>query len=409
MGGGKHHVIVGGSAAGVAAALAMRRSGFEGRVTIVDAGPELPYERPPLSKAIGGEATLRPIVPAEVYRSAGIDLRLGTRVDGLYPSAGTVWLSDGGELRADRVLLATGVSARRPPVPGADLRNVLTLREAGDARRLARAIGAGGPLVVVGGGFIGLEVAAAARAAGHDVIVVEMTPLPLSAALGRPLAELVTALHRDEGVRVRTGVTVEAFHGAGTVAEVLLSTGERLPAAAVVLGVGVVPNDTLAVDAGVRSHHGIVVDRHGRTSHPWIYAAGDVTSQPHPHLPAPGRIEHWDNAQQQGAAVGATMAGDPRSHDALPYFWSEQYGRTLQMYGRPREGDQLLLRPDASPRRFVALWRRDGVVVAAAGLDAAGDLATARRLIERGVTIPADVLRDPDASLRTIARSLAGA
>lgn len=409
MGGGEHHVIVGGSAAGVAAALAMRDSGFEGKVTIVDAGPELPYERPPLSKAVGGEAALRPIVPAEAYRSAGIDLRLRTRVEGLYPSAGMVWLSDGGELRADRVLLATGVSARRLPVPGADLRNVLTLRDADDARRLAQVIGEGGPLVIVGGGFIGLEVAAVARAAGLEVTVVESAPSPLSAVLGPPLAELVTALHLDEGVRVRTGVTVEAFHGAGTVAEVQLSTGERLPAAAVVLGVGVVPNTTLAVDAGVRSHHGIVVDRHGRTSHPWVFAAGDVTSQPHPHLPAHGRIEHWDNAQRQGAVAGATMAGDLRTHDAVPYFWSEQYGLTLQMYGRPREGDQPVLRPDASARRFVALWRRDGIVVAAAGLDAPADLAMARRLIERRAAVPADVLRDPSANLRALARSPAGA
>ncbi|WP_433227002.1 NAD(P)/FAD-dependent oxidoreductase [Actinomadura formosensis] len=403
----EHYLIVGGSAAGVAAAFALRRSGFEGQVTVVEAGAELPYERPPLSKALGtGEAaSLRPIVPAEDYRAAAVGLRLRSRVDRLDPARRTAWLCDGSALRADRILLATGASARRLTIPGSDLPGVMTLRDADDARRLAVAISAGGPVVVIGGGFIGMEVAAAARAAGCAVTVVEAAALPLVGALGRPLAELVTALHREHGVHVRTGASAEAFHGSGTVGEVRLSTGERLPAAAVVVGVGVVPNDTLAAAAGIRCDGGIVVDLQGRTSHPWIRAAGDVTVQPHPHLATAGRIEHWDNALRQGAVAGAAMAGGLRVHDGLPYFWSEQYGLTLQVLGRPRTGDELLLRPGAGPRRFLALWRRGGAVVAAAGLDTVRDLAAARKLIETRTMVSAGKLLDPATDLRLLARS----
>ncbi|MES9537678.1 FAD-dependent oxidoreductase [Actinomadura sp. NPDC000600] len=403
----EHYLIVGGSAAGVAAAFALRRSGFDGRVTVVEAGAEPPYERPPLSKGLGagGAVPLRPIAPAEDYRTAEVDLRLRNRVDRLDPARRTVRLRDGSTLRADRVLLATGASARRLTVPGGGLNGVMTLRDADDARRLAAAIGTGGPVVVVGGGFIGMEVAAAARAAGCDVTVVEASALPLAGALGRPLAELVTALHREHGVHVRTGASAEAFHGSGTVDEVLLSSGARLPAAAVVTGVGVVPNDTLATGAGVRCQGGIVVDLQGRTSHPWIWAAGDVTVQPHPHLARAGRIEHWDNALRQGDVVGAAMAGGLRAHDGLPYFWSEQYGLTLQVFGRPRTGDELLLRPGAGPRRFLALWRRGGAVVAAAGLDTVRDLAAARKLIETRAMVSAGKLLDPEADLRLLARS----
>jgi 3-phenylpropionate/trans-cinnamate dioxygenase ferredoxin reductase subunit len=220
---------------------------------------------------------------------------------------------------------------------------------------------------------------------------------------------LVTELHRQEGVRVLTGAKIEAFLGTEEAQEVLLSDGERLPAAAVVVGIGVVPNDELAAAAGaeVRNGQGIVVDACGRSTHPWILAAGDVTVQPHSRLAEPGRIEHWDNAQQQGAAVGATMAGDPQVHDAVPYFWSEQYGLTLQMVGRPWADDRLVVRPGAGPRGFSAFWLRDGLVAAAAGLDAVRDIAMAKKLVERKAPVSAEVLADASVELRALVRETA--
>ncbi|MFF7251361.1 NAD(P)/FAD-dependent oxidoreductase [Embleya sp. NPDC008237] len=419
-----HHVIVGGSAAGISAALALRRHGFAGRVTVVEAGSELPYERPPLSKALaGGEhAFLHAILPRQAYAEQRITLFPATRVLALDPEHRAVELDDGQTLYADRVLLATGMLPRTLPVPGAELPGVLTLRDVRDARALAARLRAGGPVVVVGGGFIGLEVAAVAREAGLDVTVVEMGARPLEGPLGPVLAARMTALHERAGVRLRTGVSVTAFTGDTHVTGVRLTDGQLLPAATVVVGVGVRPDTALAEAAGVLCDDGIVVDRHCRTSVPWILAAGDATNQPHPHLPTRGRIEHWDNAVQQGAVAGAVLAGVPESHTALPYFYSEQYGRTLQMYGRPAPGDEFVLRTEAATTvdpvdpaeagepadgGFLGFWTRGGITVAAAGLDRARELRAARTLIERRLPVHAAALASPTTDLRALARTAA--
>ncbi|MFD9722040.1 NAD(P)/FAD-dependent oxidoreductase [Streptomyces sp. NPDC059076] len=406
----QHHVVVGGSAAGIAAALSMRQHGFQGQVTVVEAGGELPYERPPLSKALteADPAFARPIVPESVYTEQRVDLRLGTRVLALEPASRAVVLDDGRTLHADRVLLATGVIPLTLSVPGAGLTGVVTLRDARDARVLAARLRRGGPLVVVGGGFIGLEVAAVAREAGLDVTVAELGALPLEGPLGAVLAQRVTDLHRRAGVRLRTGVSVAAFTGSGEVSGVRLTTGEVLAAATVVVGVGVRPDTSLAERAGVRCDRGIVVDQYCRTSEPWILAAGDVTNQPHPLLTARGRIEHWDNAQRQGAVAGAVMAGAPRPHTALPYFYSEQFGMTLQMYGRPCPDDEFVLRrddPAATDGGFLGFWTRRNTLVAAAGMNRPGDLRAARVLIERRVRVDAPSLASSATDLRALARA----
>ncbi|MEU6259560.1 FAD-dependent oxidoreductase [Streptomyces sp. NPDC047043] len=406
MSGTEQYVVVGGCAAGVSAAFALRQHGFEGSVVLLEAGTEAPYRRPQLSKVLGDTPdALRPIADPESYAERRIDLRLGTRVERLDPAARTVHLADGTSLHADKVLLATGVAARRPDLPGIGLDGVLSLRDPDDALRLGKAIRDGGPVVVLGGGFIGMEVAAVARTAGCEVTVLEAAPAPMLAALGRELADLVTAFHRERGVRVLTDAKVTALDGNGTVEAVVLASGERIPATTVVVGVGVVPNDRLAAEAGVRCDGGIVVDLHGRTSDPWVFAAGDVTVQPHPHLAAAGRIEHWDNAQQQGVVAARAMLGELQDHDTVPYFWSEQYGLQLQMVGRPRPGDTQVLRKDATPSRFMAFWLRDGGVVAAAGLDTVRDVVAARRLIARSASYPVDQLADPGTDLRALARS----
>ncbi|OPC77226.1 hypothetical protein B4N89_42560 [Embleya scabrispora] len=414
-----HHVIVGGSAAGISAAVALRRHGFAGNVTVVEAGGELPYERPPLSKALaGGEhAFLHAILPRQAYAEQRITLLSATRVLALDPDRRAVELDDGRTLYADRVLLATGVLPRTLPVPGAELPGVVTLRDVRDARALAARLRAGGPVVVVGGGFIGLEVAAVARGVGLDVTVVETGARPLAGPLGPELAARVTTLHERAGVRLRTGASVSAFIGRTHVTGVRLTGGQVLPAATVVVGIGVRPDTALAEAAGVLCEDGIVVDRHCHTSVPWILAAGDATNQSHPHLPARGRIEHWDNAVRQGAVAGAVLAGVPESHTALPYFYSEQYGRTLQMYGRAAAGDEFVLRAEAADPvdptdpagGFLGFWTRAGVLVAAAGLDRPRELRAARALIERRVPVAAAALASPATDLRALAQPAAKA
>jgi 3-phenylpropionate/trans-cinnamate dioxygenase ferredoxin reductase component len=383
---------------------ALRVHDFTGRITLVDHDPHLPYERPPLSKLSGVE--LRPIVPQERFAELDVELRLGDEVVDVDPATRTVTLASGHTDTVTGLLLCTGVEARNLDVPGADLANIQALRTAADSASLADRLRAGGPLVVVGGGFIGLELAALAREAGQDVTVVEMCDLPLQ-RLDARLGALVLELHQDRGVRFALGRTVTAFEGDGSVETVVLDDGSRLRADTVVVGVGVVPRVELAVAAGAEvDEHGIVVDDLGRTRVPWVYAAGDVASQPHPALAARGRIEHWDVAMKHGAAVGATMAGTPTPFVEEPYVWSDQFGLTFQLFGRPRETDELALRAGATPKSYLAFWVRDGRIAAVAGLDRSREVGAARRLIGVDVTGHTAALVDDTVDLRSLLKTI---
>jgi 3-phenylpropionate/trans-cinnamate dioxygenase ferredoxin reductase component len=334
-------VMIGASAAGVSAAMASRRAGFTGQIVVVGAEPHPPYERPPLSKQLVDvddvESALRPIVPADQLRSNQVELRLGLRAQAIDPSAAGVLLDDGEILPADSVLLATGASPRRLEVPGSDLEGICYLRTADDALQLGRHLRSEAPVVVIGGGFIGLEVAAVARDLRRQVTVVEALRQPLLGAVGPLLGSVFAAVHREQGVRLLLDTGVTAFRGAGDVVEAVeLADGQTIPAATVVVGIGVRPETDLAATAGVVFDDGVVVDHHGRTSLPWLFAAGDLASRPHVHCPAPRvRIEHWNNALHQGAVVGRTMAGRPSTDDSVPYFWSDQFDVKLQLFGRP--------------------------------------------------------------------------
>ncbi|GAA1852613.1 FAD-dependent oxidoreductase [Pseudonocardia ailaonensis] len=411
-------VVVGASAAGVATAIELRANGFTGPVTLVDADPRLPYERPPLSKGLLGAAAtngtddLVPIRPPQTYVDLDIELRLGEQVLELDPVRRRV-RTTAGELPADHVVLATGVSARKLDVPGADAANVLYLRNAADARALADQLAHGGPLVIIGAGFIGLEMAAVAREHDISVTVVEAALHPLARVLGGEAAQLMIDLHRNRGVEFLLGATVSRLEHlpgvegpSGTVGAVCLAGGRRIPTATVVVGVGVEPNVELARAAGaIVDEHGIVVDGYGRTSDPWIFATGDVASQPHPELVAPGRIEHWDVALRHGAAVGATIAGNPTRFVDPPYAWSDQYGGTLQLIGRGRPSDELVLRRDAEPGRFLAFWVRDGAVGAVAAMGMAREIGAVRRLVIDRVPVAAEDLASPELDLRSVLRA----
>ncbi|MEW2397230.1 FAD-dependent oxidoreductase [Streptomyces sp. NPDC046862] len=402
-----HHVIVGASIAGVSAAAAMRENGFDGTITLVDAQRLLPYERPALSKVADPEKAVRPIFPDGYYAEHDIDLALGARVRRLDDDRHRVVLDSGADLPADRVLLTTGASCRRLGVPGEGLANVHTLRTADDARHVFASLERGGPLVVVGGGFIGLEAAAVARTMGAEVTVVEAGELPLHGPLGPSVARLMTRLHQEHGVRVVTHQSVRRFLGSQAVQEVVFTGGRRLPAATVIVGIGVVANDQVAREAGATCRDGVVVDGHGRTDHPWLWSAGDVASQIHPGVGTRGRIEHWDVAMRHGAAVGASMAGRPTVNTAVPYFWTDQYGKSLQMFGRARPQDRVVLREQATPERFLAFWLREDRVVAVAGLDEAKAVRAARALVDSGAPVSAEVLADPSTDLRALSRGLA--
>lgn len=401
--GHRHHVVVGASAAGVAAALSMRSAGFEGSITVVDGAEELPYQRPPLSKSTSDLADPKPIVPRSTYVDHDIELILGEPVASLDEEAGRVVLASGADLQADAVLLATGVVARRLGVPGENLGNVVALRDIQDARVLAARLDHGGPLVVVGGGFIGLELAAVARLRGQQVTVVESMAVPLAGAVGDHVGSLITDMHKSHGVRVLPRRTVVELRGSGDVGSAVLDDGGELEAATVLVGCGVMPHVDLAREAGVTTRDGVIIDALGRTNRSWIWAAGDVASFQNPFTDGRRRIEHWDVATGLGAAVGANMAGAHSPYDDVPYFWSDQYDQHLQMYGRRRPGDRLTMRPSSSPDGFLAFWTREGRVVAAASIGEPRQLRLAKRLLERRIRVREADLADSRRSLKELA------
>lgn len=390
------HVIVGACLAGAKAAEAMRDNGFDGSVVLVGDERARPYERPPLSKGFlkGEEAKDKVYVHPEAwYADHDVDLRLGVTVTGLHRKAKEIELAGGERLGYDRLLLATGSSPRKLPVPGADLKGVHYLRKLGDSETLRERFRQGGLLVVIGAGWIGLEVAAAARHHGVEVTILEPQPAPLQAALGSEIGDIFATLHRANGVHVRTGTGVKTIEGSdGRVSGVTTTAGQSLPAGLVVIGVGASPNTRLAVAAGLEVENGIVVDELLRSSDEAIWAAGDVANAYNPLLDERLRVEHTANAANQGKAAGALMAGQGEPYAKLPYFFSDQYDLSMEYHGHvgPRGYDDLVLRGDpASGSPWLAFWLREGRVLAGMNVndwDAADGikaLARARAAVDR--------------------------
>ncbi len=365
-------VIVGGGLAGAKAAETLRAEGFDGEVVLFGAEPELPYERPPLSKGylLGKDNRDSAFVhPADWYPEHDVDLRAGVTVAMIDPAAHLVTF-DGGTVGYDKLLLTTGAAARRLDIPGAGLGNVLYLRTLPESEALKAAFTAGARVVIVGAGWIGLEAAAAAVSAGSAVTVLEPQPSPLYGALGPELGGKFADLHRAHGVEFRFGEAAAEFRAAGPgsarVGSVLTSGGDELPADVVVIGIGVVPNDALAKSAGLEVDNGVVTDSALRTSDPDIYAAGDVANTYLPLFGRHVRVEHWSNALNGGKAVATSMLGQQLEYNRVPYFFSDQYDLGMECAGLPSPGsyDQVVYRGDSGTFEFIAFWLADGRLVA---------------------------------------------
>ncbi len=359
-------VIIGGGLAGAKTAEALRDEGYAGSIVLLAEERHLPYERPPLSKGLlQGEQELSDalVFPQAWYAEHHVDLRVGVAATLVDAAAHQVLTSDGGRTPYDALVLATGASPRRSTLPGADLPGVLYLRTVEDAERLREAFRPGARVVIIGGGWIGLETAAAARAAAADVTVLEMASQPLLAVLGERLGASFAALHREHGVDLRTEVTVaaieaiEAAEGSQRVCAVRLADGTVLPADVVVVGVGATPNVDLAVAAGVDVDNGILVDAQGRSSDPDIFALGDVANADTPAFGARLRVEHWANALDRAPTVAQGILGRPGTFDKLPFFYSDQYDLGLEYagHGDPRTQD-IVIRGDLDGREYVAFW-----------------------------------------------------
>jgi 3-phenylpropionate/trans-cinnamate dioxygenase ferredoxin reductase component len=405
------YVIVGASLGGAKAAETLRAEGFDGPLIMIGSENELPYERPPLSKEyLRGKAERESIFthPRDWYAGANIDLRLGTTVTAIDRAAHQVTLSDGSQVGYAKLLLTTGSSPRQLPVPGHDLEGVLYLRTVGDSERIKAAIREASQVAVIGGGWIGLEVTAAAREAGVGATVVETAALPLLNVLGREVARVFADLHRKHGVDLRLGAEVAEITGSGgRVTGVRLGDGSHVAADAVIGAIGITPNVELAEAAGLDVANGITVDAQLGSSDPDIYAAGDVASAFHPLLGKHIRIEHWANALNQPQAAARAMLGQAVSYDRIPYFFTDQYelGMEYSGYVEPDGYSEVVFRGDVAGLEFLAFWLADdGRVLAGMNVniwdvnDAIQALVRARRPVDKAA------LRDPSVPLESLSR-----
>ncbi len=386
-------VIVGAGQAGVQTAEALRAGGYQGSITLLGDEPHGPYHRPPLSKAwLAGEMDAAQLVmrAPEMLARKGIELRTGVTVQGIDRDAKNLQLADCSTLPYTGLVLATGATPRALPLPGGDAAGVLPLRSRADAsaiaERMAACIEKDLPIVVIGGGFIGLEVAATARKKGARVTVLEAAPRLLGRVLAPVLSDWYAGLHRGHGVQLMLSAQVASIESDATgVSGVKLADGNVLPAGLVVVGIGVVANDQLARDAGLACDRGIVVDACGRTSDPAIVAAGDCTAR----RLADGsllRLESVQNATEQGKSAAAALLGQDRPFNATPWFWSDQYDRKLQMAGLSTGADAWAVRGDMAGGSFSVYHFQGDRLLAVDSVNAAKDHLQARKLLDAGVS-----------------------
>ncbi|MFG2136431.1 NAD(P)/FAD-dependent oxidoreductase [Streptomyces sp. NPDC048650] len=398
-------VIAGAGLAGAKAAETLREEGFDGPLVLLGDERERPYERPPLSKGylLGTSEREKAFVhPREWYGDHDVDLRLGTAVGAIDPAAHELTLADGSRQGYAKLLLATGAAPRMLAVPGAELDGVHTLRQLADSDQLKETFRHATRIAVIGGGWIGLETAAAARAAGVEVTVLEAAELPLLRVLGPEVAQVFADLHTDHGVDVRCGVEVAEITGTlGHADGVRLTDGGEIPADAVIIGIGVTPNSGLAVDAGLDVDDGVRVDAQLRSSHPDIHAAGDVANAFHPVLGEHIRVEHWANALHQPQTAARAMLGQDVAFDRLPYFFTDQYDLGMEYTGYVAPGgyDRVVFRGERRSREFIAFWLSGGRVLAGMNVNVWDVVEPIRALVTGGRTVDTARLADPGVPL----------
>jgi 3-phenylpropionate/trans-cinnamate dioxygenase ferredoxin reductase component len=402
--------IVGASLAGSSAAATLREEGFDGRVVLIGTEPQMPYDRPPLSKnylrgVTPFEKTL--LRPAEFYRERDIEMRLGTTVTRVDVEKRALALQDGERLDFDQLLIATGGRNKRFPIPGIDLPGVYDLRTVADADRIREAMARGGRAVVVGMGFIGAEVAAAMRQSGLEVVAVEPFKTPLYRALGEEIGRVVEGLHRDNGVEMILADAVTAFEGAGQVERVVTRDGRRIECSLAVFGLGIEPVTELVAGTPVRVDNGIVVDDQSRTNVPGIFAAGDVANHYHPVCGRQMRVEHWQNGVKQGAAAARSMLGRGQSYDEVHWFWSDQFDANIQYAGFHAAWDRIVVRGSLASRKFLAFYLTGGRVESVVAINQGRDMRRTFPIIKARVAVDPARLEDPNVDLRTLAPATA--
>jgi 3-phenylpropionate/trans-cinnamate dioxygenase ferredoxin reductase subunit len=395
------YVVVGAGMAGGKAVETLRDEGFDGPVTLIGQETHRPYERPPLSKGLllGTDEPDSPFLhPPQWYAEHDVTLRTSTTVTAVDRSASVVRLADGSDIPYEKLLLATGATPRPLPVPGGD--RALLLRTLDDSNRIGETVGEGTRLVIIGAGWIGLEIAAAARTRGADVTVVEMAALPLRTVLGDEIATVFADLHREHDVAFHFGAELAAVDADA----VRLADGTTLPADVVVAGIGVTPNAGLAADAGLAVDNGVLVDHRLTTSDPAIFAAGDIANVDHPFLRQRIRVEHWATALHTGPVAAKAMLGQDVTYDRLPYFFTDQYDLGMEYTGwvPPGAHPEVVVRGSVSSREFIAFWLVDGRVAAGMNVNVWDVTEHIEALVRSGAAIDRARLADPGVELTAL-------
>ncbi|HEY3655645.1 MAG TPA: FAD-dependent oxidoreductase [Steroidobacteraceae bacterium] len=396
-------LIIGGGQAGAQAIDTLRREGFDGRLVLVSDEPQLPYQRPPLSKKfLCGEMAADRLLfrHQSFYDEHRVELKLGVRATGLDPAARRVVLSNGEEVAYDRLLLCLGAGSRLLTCPGADLPGVHYLRSIADVPKIQEGLKPGARAVIIGGGYIGLETAATARKMGCAVTVLEMADRVMNRVVASNVSEYFAHEHRTQGVKLVCNTRVVRLEGGSRVERVVCADGSTHEADLLVVGVGAIANMQLAGDAGLSCENGIVVDEYCRTSDPAIYAAGDCTYHPSPRFEMRVRLESVDNAFEQAKTAALNMLGRPTVHDRVPWFWSDQFDNKLLIVGLSQGHDQQVTRGDPATRSFTVCYLKGGELLAVEAINHSKDYMAARKLIADRVRPDLDKLADPLVALK---------
>jgi len=404
----EHLVIAGGGQAAAQAAQSARQGGFEGRITLVAEEACLPYQRPPLSKKfLAGDIERDRLVlkPQDFYAAREIELMLEMRVESIDPGDRQVRLADGSSLDYSHLLLATGATPRRLDLPGSELAGVHYLRTVADVESIREAFAPGQRLVIVGAGYIGLEVAAVAVGAGLDVTVVEAADRVMARSVCPEMSAFYADYHRQAGVELRLETALGSLLGKDRVVAVQTGAGERLDCDLVIIGIGIVPSTDLAAEAGLECADGIDVDAGCRTAAPGIFAAGDCASYPHPWIGRQIRLESVQNAIEQGKAAAASICGQTQAFDAIPWFWSDQYDLKLQIAGFSHGYDETVRRGDRDSAGFSVFYLRSGRVIAVDCVNDPRVFMTARKYLGDQPSWPVDAIADPATDLAALAEA----
>ncbi len=394
-----HVAIVGAGHAGGSAASLLRQYGFDGRITLLGEESVPPYQRPPLSKAwLKGEANADELYlkPQTYYADQNIDLRLGTRVSGIDTARQAVSLAGGETLNYDYLVFATGARARTLSIPGHDLDGILHLRDMADAQQLQAALGKATRIGIIGGGYIGLEVAASARALGVEVVVLEREPRLLCRVASQPISDFFQRLHESHGVQFHFGADIAALEGTqGRVSGIRFADGNVVACDLLLVGVGAIPNDEMAQATGLQCEGGVVVDADARTSVPNVFAIGDVTRRPLAIYNRMFRLESVPNALEQAKRAACAMTGKAPPAPDVPWFWSDQYSVKLQIAGIPFDADQIVVRGEPESGKFTVFHLREGRLMAAEAIASPGDFLASKKGILSGKALDSDSLANP--------------